>query len=495
MIRLRLFQFWTVLLCICASAQAQTARQVVTTGETPSLSNGSFEDIARPSAPPRGWTDCGFPNESAPDVQPSGAWEVYRPAYHGYTYLGMVTRENDTWESVGQKLSTSLMAGQCYQFSIWLCSSSEYWSAVVPDSIKNREVAATLPEKNFNQAIKLRIWGGAGYCDKRELLAESRTVTNTNWEKYTWKIKPTRNLSHIVFEAFYKTPTLFPYNGNILLDHASDFVQIPCSEQEELVIAPAVNITQPIEKVNPRQNQVRVNAVVRNIKYRDQISFYVNGTRIDVFDFDPSSAQFSTLLYLKEGKNAIHLSAKNAAGEAEDETSVYIIEQGRQQEEDVVLEEPAPEPTENVVAAPAEKPYKILKSLNNRTVKTGEIIQVERLYFQADSFNLSRDSTYEVLDEVFAFLAANPGVTIEVGGHTSGGKGSTSAALTINTRYSDNLSRARAKTVATYLVNKGIKASRIQYKGYGSRKPIASNDTAAGRRQNQRVELKILSTS
>ncbi|MBK8505662.1 MAG: hypothetical protein IPL46_27780 [Saprospiraceae bacterium] len=58
----------------------------------PEFINPSFEDIARASLPPKGWIDCGFPNESPPDVQPSGAWEVYRPAYHGYTYLGMVTR-------------------------------------------------------------------------------------------------------------------------------------------------------------------------------------------------------------------------------------------------------------------------------------------------------------------------------------------------------------------------------------------------------------------
>ena len=41
---------------------------------------------------------------------------------------------------------------------------------------------------------------------------------------------------------------------------------------------------------------------------------------------------------------------------------------------------------------------------------------------------------------------------------------------------------------------KGIEASRIQYKGYGPRKPIATNETAEGRKKNQRVEIKILST-
>ena len=306
--------------------------------EGPAFTNPSFEDIPRASLPPRGWIDCGFPNESAPDVQPSGAWEVYRPAHHGYTYLGMVTRENDTWESVGQRLSQPLLKDRCYEFSIYLCTSSEYWSAVVPDSIKDRESAATLPEKNFNQPIKLRIWGGDSYCDKKQLLSESKTVTNHSWEKYAFKIEPNRDWTHVVMEAFYKTPTLFPYNGNILLDHASAFKVIPCGTDDDVVRAPAVRILQPIEKINTRINSVRVNAAIRNIRSREQITFKVNGIDIKVFDFDAGNESFTTILRLKEGKNTIELYAKNEAGEAMDETSVYIIQKGRQ--DDVAKAEP-----------------------------------------------------------------------------------------------------------------------------------------------------------
>ncbi len=458
-------------------------------GPIPTFSNPSFEDIARASLPPRGWIDCGFPNESAPDVQPSGAWEVYRPAYHGNTYLGMVTRENDTWESVGQRLSAPLLKDQCYRFSIYLCMSSEYWSQVVPDSIKSREIEdiSTLPEKNFDQAIKLRIWGGDGYCDKKELLAESQTVKNTFWEKYSFKLEPKRDITHLVLEAFYKTPTLFPYNGNLLLDHASVFTPIPCDEDERIVMAPAVRLLQPIEKVNPRENRVKVNAVIRNIESKDQITFTVNNSRIRVFDFDRAAESFTTVLVLKEGKNSIHLHAENEAGSAEDETSVYIVEQSRPAD---VATTPPPAPTRGPAEPPARRDFQILKDLNDRQVKTGEIIRVDRLYFAADSSRIEEDSSYLVLDEVYRFLDENPNVIIEVGGHTSGGR----SGKKINLKFSDDLSRARARTVASYLVQKGILPHRIQYKGYGPRQPVASNNTAAGRKQNQRVEIKILST-
>ena len=53
------------------------------------------------------------------------------------------------------------------------------------------------------------------------------------------------------------------------------------------------------------------------------------------------------------------------------------------------------------------------------------------------------------------------------------------------------LSEARAKAVADYLVTKGVDAARLTSAGYGESKPIAANDTEAGRAQNRRVTLKF----
>jgi outer membrane protein OmpA-like peptidoglycan-associated protein len=370
-----------------------------------------------------------------------------------------------------------------------MCTSSEYWSAVAPDSIKTREFdASELPKKNFDQEIKLRIWGGDGYCDKKELLGESVTVKNTTWQKYSWKIEPKRDITHIILEAFYKTPTLFPYNGNILIDHASNFTMIACTEGEELIIAPAVRILQPIEKINPRLNQVRVNAIVRNIKSKSQIEFTVNDVRIDVFDFESATGNFSTRLSLKEGKNTIHIYASNAEGDAQDETQVYIVESKPKTEENTGIVDgrvPNPPPP-----ATPKQDYKVLKSLNNSNVTAGEIIKMEHLYFSADSATIHDEASYAVLDELLQYLEEHPKVHIEVRGHTSAGAGN----QRINTRFSEELSKSRARTVAQYLVEKGIAPSRIQYKGFGFRQPVASNDTREGRRKNQRVEIKILST-
>lgn len=69
------------------------------------LTNPSFEDVPRHSRVPRGWYDCGFPGESAPDTQPDPTFQVNKAAADGETYLGLVVRDNDTWESISQKLT------------------------------------------------------------------------------------------------------------------------------------------------------------------------------------------------------------------------------------------------------------------------------------------------------------------------------------------------------------------------------------------------------
>ena len=125
---------------------------------------------------------------------------------------------------------------------------------------------------------------------------------------------------------------------------------------------------------------------------------------------------------------------------------------------------------------------RINKVLASGKLKKGQTIPIKKLYFEADSTNLTSISE-PTLNELYEFLIKNDNIDIEVGGHTNN---------VPEEEFCDRLSTARAKSVADYLWNKGIKKERIQFVGYGKRKPIASNKTPDGRRRNQRVELKIL---
>ncbi len=125
---------------------------------------------------------------------------------------------------------------------------------------------------------------------------------------------------------------------------------------------------------------------------------------------------------------------------------------------------------------------KVLPELTAARLSSGEPIRMEKIQFDADSIVIRSDAIPSI-DELYEFLYDNPTIIIEVSGHTNG--------LPADD-YCDRISTARAKSVADYLVSKGIEARRVISIGYGKRKPVASNQTPEGRKRNQRVEIRLI---
>ena len=117
---------------------------------------------------------------------------------------------------------------------------------------------------------------------------------------------------------------------------------------------------------------------------------------------------------------------------------------------------------------------------NTETGQTS--IVLEGVTFAAGRSTLTAASR-PVLDRVAEALVANPTVRVEVQGHTDN---SGSAATNLR------LSQARANTVRTYLISKGVDGARITAVGYGPNQPKVQNTSPANRAQNRRVELKQL---
>lgn len=86
------------------------------------------------------------------------------------------------------------------------------------------------------------------------------------------------------------------------------------------------------------------------------------------------------------------------------------------------------------------------------------------------------------LDEAATIINDAPGVDIEVAGYTDN---------VGNDELNKILSEGRARAVVKYLVDQGVDAERIYAIGYGEARPIASNDTEAGRAKNRRIEFSI----
>jgi outer membrane protein OmpA-like peptidoglycan-associated protein len=104
---------------------------------------------------------------------------------------------------------------------------------------------------------------------------------------------------------------------------------------------------------------------------------------------------------------------------------------------------------------------------------------VPAVLFETDKTEI--DSIYRSgLDSVIDVMRDNPGVEMEIQGHTDS-QGSAA--------YNQRLSERRAEAVKAYMVSGGISADRLSTEGYGSSRPVASNDNAAGMTRNRRVEL------
>lgn len=211
------FHLFHLLLAILITTSVEVVSQTV------HLTNRSFEDLPGPNKAPQGWKDCGylFEGESPPDVQPCGAWKVTQKAIDGKTYVGMVVRENNTWEALAQELKGTLKKDSLYNFEILICTSKSYVSAT-------RESVRYNYGKPYNYITpaRLRIWGGNQLCYRSSILTESPLVTNNEWQVYKFTIKPPEDVSFIIFEAFYENELSKPYNGNILIDRASAFTPV-----------------------------------------------------------------------------------------------------------------------------------------------------------------------------------------------------------------------------------------------------------------------------
>ena len=87
------------------------------------------------------------------------------------------------------------------------------------------------------------------------------------------------------------------------------------------------------------------------------------------------------------------------------------------------------------------------------------------------------------MDELVNYMRLKPHLKIEIAGHTDSDGAEDQNLI---------LSQKIAEAVKNYLVSKGINANRMIAKGYGESKPIAENETAAGKALNRRTEILVL---
>jgi outer membrane protein OmpA-like peptidoglycan-associated protein len=121
------------------------------------------------------------------------------------------------------------------------------------------------------------------------------------------------------------------------------------------------------------------------------------------------------------------------------------------------------------------------KILQTRDSARGLIVSMSDVLFDTGKYSL-KPGTREKLAKVAGILLAYPGLNIEVGGYTDNVGGD---------QMNQTLSEHRAGSVRDYLVQQGVAMNSVIARGFGNTLAVASNDSAAGRQQNRRVELLV----
>ena len=107
---------------------------------------------------------------------------------------------------------------------------------------------------------------------------------------------------------------------------------------------------------------------------------------------------------------------------------------------------------------------------------------MESIYFKIESANLEPGSL-TTLQKLLKMMDENPAIIIEIAGHTDS---------TGTKEFNLSLSKKRAESVASYLIQNGVSSKRIRTAGYGDTKPLANDSTEEGRRKNRRTEITII---
>jgi outer membrane protein OmpA-like peptidoglycan-associated protein len=121
------------------------------------------------------------------------------------------------------------------------------------------------------------------------------------------------------------------------------------------------------------------------------------------------------------------------------------------------------------------------KILQTRDTARGLIVSMSDVLFDTGKYSL-KSGAREKLAKVAGILLAYPGLNIEVGGYTDNVGGD---------QMNQTLSENRASSVRDYLVQQGVAMNSVTARGFGNTMAVASNDNAAGRQQNRRVELLV----
>lgn len=174
--------------------------------------NDGFEGTPQKDIPPPEWYNCDAIMYNTVDTQP-GSFSNNKPASEGSTYISMVTREMfapGTFEVLWTNLKTPFLKDHCYTLNLDLSLSKDFKGSYNFD------------DYYFDEPCLLRLVGLNEDCSKvldNEILWESDTLTNYNWETFEFTIRPdSMNYDKIALYPFFINENE-PKNSVVFVDN------------------------------------------------------------------------------------------------------------------------------------------------------------------------------------------------------------------------------------------------------------------------------------
>ena len=179
------------------------------------------------------WNDCSheiFKGSSPAELHTNGKKTTgfYSQASDKLNCISLVTREDETWEMVAQKLDRKLKKDSCYKFNFDTKYEKDFQAEVL-DPNDNKLTINTY----FDSPTSLKISLSNSACIPEEVIYLSSPIRHEEWTNSQVQFTPTKNYRYIILEASYADKVGF---GHLLIDNFSDIYSVNCKGVSQKVI-------------------------------------------------------------------------------------------------------------------------------------------------------------------------------------------------------------------------------------------------------------------
>jgi outer membrane protein OmpA-like peptidoglycan-associated protein len=343
----------------------------------------------------------------------------------------------------------------------------EFFEARNALRIAESEGAGTYATDSYQRAVKLmdKVDGYATsrHTDRKVMIAAAREAVQTAEDARAIAVKATND------ERLSNERSASAREQSILQDQADDANQQKKQAIDDAANAEAAKAQAESDEAKAQDAKAQaVSDMVNAQNAKEQAESDTAKARAEAADAQSDATKARTDMAETQAASARALSAAQIESEQSRQAAEQANENAQRAETDKA-------------AMRAQLSDQLNKVLQTRETARGLVVSMSDVLFDTGKYSL-KPGAREKLAKVAGILLAYPGLNIEVDGYTDNVGGDA---------MNQTLSENRAGSVRDYLVEEGVAETSVSARGFGNTVPVATNDNAAGRQQNRRVELVV----